>query len=34
MGDDPADESNYKFTPEGGKVGNSSREYDGKGTAL
>ena len=34
MGDEPQEDSNYKFTPEGGKQGNSSRDYTGRGSAL
>ncbi|KAM3137522.1 hypothetical protein pb186bvf_010312 [Paramecium bursaria] len=34
MADDQQEESNYKFTPEGGQVGKSSRDYTGRGKAL
>jgi hypothetical protein len=34
MADDQQEESNYKFTPENGKQGNSSRDYTGRGSAM
>ena len=34
MAEDQEAENNYKFTPEGGQTGKSSRDYTGRGTAV